>query len=250
MGVKRRGSAVVLRVRRDLAEAGFETDPPSATSGIASVSPDTPILKAQSLMESHDYSQLAVMSGPRSLKGAISWESIAKRSLYDDPPTMAKDALDASATVVSNDEALLDQVAKIADAGYVFVKNRTNEVTGIVTAADLSHEFAQLANPFLLIGEIEGWLRVVIDDRFEADELATYVDPDDPEREIDAAANLTFGDYIRLFQDVDAWQKLGFAADRQIFCDHLDRVRRTRNVTVHPDGVLVTLGGGSARVRW
>jgi len=204
----------------------------SAAGGLVSVGPDTPILEAQSLMERFDYSQLPVMSGDRTVKGVLSWESLAKAALYGTTVGMAQEA-STEAVVVSDSDPLLDHVDTIAEAGYVLVKDATNLITGIVTSADLSKAFADLANPFLLLGEIEGWLRRIVDRCFGADDLAAYVDPDDPDRQIEAAMNLTFGEYVRLFQDPDAWDKLGLRADRRVFCAHLDEVRETRNAIMH-----------------
>lgn len=272
-GVGRRGSGVTARIWRDLKGANLGTTPAfdsvpldasievvatqpvepevadeeaegpseatvtvgtltSAAKSLVSVAPDTPILEAQSLMERYDYSQVPVMSGERALKGVLSWESLAKAALYGVDVQHAKDATEA-AVVVADSDSLLDHVETIADAGYVLVRDETNAITGIVTTADLANAFADLANPFLLLGEIEGWLRRIVDRCFEPDDLAAYVDPDDPDRQIEAAMSLTFGEYVRLFQDPDAWEAIGLVADRKVFCAHLDEVRQIRNAIMH-----------------
>ncbi|MGB5756963.1 MAG: hypothetical protein WBM50_08615, partial [Acidimicrobiales bacterium] len=77
------------------------------------------------------------------------------------------------------------------------------------------------------------WLRQIVDAEFSADDLAGYVDPDDPDRQIEAASSLTFGEYVRLLQSPEAWDRLGLVADRAIFVDHLDEVRRVRNSIMH-----------------
>src|SRR5260370_29731839 len=53
----------------------------SAGRGVCSITPETPLLEAESLMMVNDYSQLAVMVVSLSLKGAITRESIAQASL-------------------------------------------------------------------------------------------------------------------------------------------------------------------------
>lgn len=204
----------------------------SAATELVFVAPDTPILEAQSLMERFDYSQLPIMSGERTVKGVLSWESLAKASLYGRNVDTAQHA-STTAVVVSDTDPLLDHVDVIAEAGYVLVKDGTGVITGIVTTADLSNAFADLANPFLLLGEIEAWLRRIVDRCFEPDDLAAYVDPDDPDRQIEAAMSLTFGEYVRLFQDPEAWERLALAADRRVFCAHLDEVRQIRNAIMH-----------------
>jgi len=278
--VKRRGNAVVTRILRDLGEtglvvrpsidqvalddtvtivlapSGIPSDPassdaisntvtigtlPSAGGGIASVPPDAPILEAQSIMESRDFSQLAVTEGDYVLKGAISWESIARSMLYSgSAPKTVREGMEPDAVTVFDDEPLLDHVATIAEAGYVFVRERSsNRLKGIVTSADLSHQFARLANPFLLIGEIERWLRLAVDSVFTPDELAAFVDPSDPDRQIEAAQSLTFGEYVRLFEDPESWARFGWRADRKVFTRHLDDVRVIRNSIMHfsPDPI-------------
>lgn len=205
---------------------------PSARGGVACVTKEDSLLKAQSLMESRDFSQLLVCSNLRQVDGAISWESIAREALYGNSAGNVRTATE-QAVIVDESEPLLEHIETIADAGFVFVHDHTKQVVGIVTAADLSAEFAKLANPFLLLGEIEGWLRRLVDSKFEAEDLAGYVDPDDPDRQIEAAQNLTFGEYVRLLQDPDAWETLGVVADRAVFCTHLDEVRQVRNSIMH-----------------
>lgn len=290
-GVRRRGSSVVVRVERDLAEHDISTIPrfdqvgidqiiairatssmpssgegssptsdaadglpnidssqehtitvgtlSSAGGGLASVVKEDTIRKAQSIMESRDFSQLAVTSGGRQLHGAISWESIAQTQMYGATPEFVKDAMEPNPVLVRDSDPLLDQVQAIADNGYIFVRDAHNELKGIVTSADLSSQFALLANPFLLIGEIERWLRTVVDGTLEADDLAAFADPDDVDREIDGAQHLTFGEYHRILQNPDVWDQIGWTVDRNIFCQHLEHVRDIRNAIMHfsPDPI-------------
>ena len=226
---------------------------PTAAAGVRAVSPDAPLLAAQSIMERHDYSQLAVLTGERDLKGVVSWESIAQASLYGPQPRFVREAMSTSPVVVDHDVPLLEHIETIAEAGYVFVRDETQRINGIVTASDLSYEFEKIANPFLLLGEIEGWLRQIVDATFTADDLAAYVDPSDPDRQIEAAQSLTFGEYVRLFQDVDAWSALALRADRKVFSAHVDEVRQIRNSIMHfsPDPLAEEdLDSIKALLRW
>ena len=50
---------------------------PAASKKVCSVAPDATFEEAITLMLIEDYSQLAVMTGPRQLKGAVSWKSLA-----------------------------------------------------------------------------------------------------------------------------------------------------------------------------
>jgi hypothetical protein len=91
----------------------------------------------------------------------------------------------------------------------------------------------------LLLSEIENLVRNMIGDRFSPAELASARDPSAIDRAIHTAADLTFGEYIRLLQNPDRWTKLGKPVDRAIFCENLDRVREIRNDVTHfdPDGI-------------
>ena len=91
-------------------------------------------------------------------RGAVSWESIGKAQIATEDPCLA-DTI-APATVVDHDALLLEQIAVIYDRGFVFVQNADrSRVSGIVTAADLTRQFGNLARPFVLIEEAENRLR-------------------------------------------------------------------------------------------
>src|SRR5207247_1173508 len=50
-----------------------------ANRGVLSVKPQDRLKLAVTLMLAHDFSQLPVMTGPRDLKGVVSWKSIGGR---------------------------------------------------------------------------------------------------------------------------------------------------------------------------
>jgi Mrr N-terminal domain/CBS domain len=203
---------------------------PSATGGIKSVSPHDDLIVAHSEMQAHDYSQLAVMEGPHSLKGAISWESIAK-ALLDDPSATLRDCIESNPAVVRTDQPLLDAAPAIAAAGYVFVTDK-NAVVGIITTADLTNQFTLLTRPFLLLGEIEIVIRAAINHRFTPQDLLEATDPND-DRTVEGAESLTLGEVHRFISNVENFDKLGWAADRRVVSTKLDIVRRIRNEVMH-----------------
>ncbi len=210
---------------------------PSAGSGLEMVRPQTSILEAIGLMESRDFSQLGVGSG-RELKGSISWEDVT-RARYRSESELVQHAMAENPIEVSFSEPLLQHVATIARKGFVFVRGKDNLLTGIVTSADLSVRFEELATPFLLIGQIEGWLRETLDWAFSTEQLGAAVDDDSDDREVESAKDLTFGEYLRLLQQPDNWNQVGWDAHRSVFCDHLDEVREIRNEVMHfsPDPI-------------
>jgi restriction system protein len=202
----------------------------SASSKVEFVAPDSDVSLATSIMLRYDYSQLAVMSGERTIRGAVSWESIAKAGVRRAGQSLS-DAVIA-ATIVNLDDDLLAQIPRIYDVGFVFVRDREQKICGIVTTADLSLEFGKLATPFFLIGEIERRLRRLVSDHFSADELAALGDLDG-RTEITTPHDTTLGDLQRLFGDRNNWPRLGWAIDRGQFIAALNEVREIRNEVVH-----------------
>jgi hypothetical protein len=103
----------------------------------------------------------------------------------------------------------------------------------------LTIQFRNLAEPFLLIGEIENQVRKLIHGKFSAEELQDARKENDPDRVIDGVAGLTFGDYVHLVENEDWWTKLMLKIDRAEFVKRLDHVRKIRNDVMHfdPDGL-------------
>ena len=262
-----RGSLVVQTIRNDLEEQGLVTDPdfasgyidnqvrlvrapaePSepvvaqevslkvghlraASQPVLSVRPDDSLARAQTLMILHDFSQLAVASTARSVQGAVTWESIGRKSIAREL-TCARDAC-VPAEEVEFDQDLLPLLPRIASAGYVLVRARDNTLSGIITAADVTVEFDALASPFFLLGEIERRLRLVIDEHFEPAELSKYRDPADEDRAVVNAEDLSLGEISRLVERPDVWERLNWRADRATFVQFMSDVKAVRNRLMH-----------------
>ena len=201
---------------------------PSATRGVVSVRPDQTLAEAQSLMSAYDYSQLAVMSGPRDLKGAVSWRSIAQAHLAKSEINSA-DATVRHPPEVRADLDLLGQIDVLYRTDYVFVRGGDDRVCGIVTTADLSNQFRDLTTPFFQLGEIEGRLRRCIDRVFSPDELRTATG----RAKLNSPAEMTFWQYIQLLNDDIRWQRMHWAVDRAMFIGFLDAARVVRNRVMH-----------------
>jgi predicted transcriptional regulator len=209
----------------------------SANCEVVSVPLDASLALAQSLMLKHDYSQLAVLSSPHKLRGAVSWKSIAQAELRN-PYNKLKDAV-IHAEVVDLDDDLLPLISTIIEREFVFVRCPDGTLSGIITMADLSFEYHQLARPFLLIGEIERRLRRCIAETFDSRTLGEAQDLRDVERRISGPDDLTFGEYVRLLGAPENWDKLQWNVDRKVFVATLEEVRVVRNEVMHfsPDPV-------------
>jgi CBS domain-containing protein len=198
------------------------------------VGPDAGVQEAVTVMLTNDFSQLPVMTSEREVKGVISWTSIGTRLALAKNGVHAKDLMDGHQEIRS-DASMFQAIPIIIQHQYVLVRGADNRITGIVTASDLSLQFQQLAEPFLLLGEIENHIRRILASKFSATELAEARDPSDTDRIVNEAADLTFGEYIRLLENPDRWAKLKLPIDRKTLIKQLDRVREIRNDVMHYD---------------
>ncbi len=137
--------------------------------------------------------------------------------------------------IIRADKSVFNALPIIVEHDYVIVQQADGTVSGIVTASDVTVQFRELAEPFLLIGEIENHIRTLLDDRFSPDELRMAIDPADTSRVITGVQDLTFGEYHRLLSNPESWAQLGLPIDRGVFCKRLDEVRQIRNDVMHFD---------------
>lgn len=210
----------------------------AANNAPVAVKPDATLSEAITLMLSNDFSQLPVMTSEREVKGVISWTSIGTRLALGINGNLVRELMDQSHEITA-DSSMFQAIPIIVQHQYVLVRGSDNRINGIVTASDLSLQFQQLAEPFLLLSEIENHIRRLIGNKFSTAELSQSGDPSDTERRISRVADMTFGEYIRLLENPDRWTKLQLSIDRSTFCKQLDRVRLIRNDVMHfdPDGI-------------
>lgn len=210
----------------------------SANKKPLGVPPDCPLKEVITLMLTNSYSQLPVLQGERTVKGMVSWSSIGVRLVLSREAATARDCMEP-AHEVSTGDSIFAAIGAIIEHQYVLVRSADGTVTGIVTATDLSVQFQQLAEPFLLLGEVENHLRRLIGGKFTAVELKSVRDDSDHDRDIESVADLTFGEYVRLLERPALWGRLALGIDRVTFVRELDRIRGIRNDVMHfdPDGI-------------
>ena len=211
----------------------------SANRKPVSVKPDEPLRRATTILMAENFSQLPVMTTEREVKGVVSWQSIGSRLALGDSNDGRVSQFMDDAIVVTIDTSLFDAIKVISEYSYVLVRAVDQTICGIVTAVDLSLQFRSLAEPFLLIGEIERYIRQIIYGKFSVAELQEVHREDDPNRMIEGVAGLTFGEYIRLMENEQRWLKLQLNIDRAGFLRNLNWIREIRNDVMHfdPDGL-------------
>ncbi|MFJ8939798.1 CBS domain-containing protein [Streptomyces sp. NPDC102365] len=202
---------------------------PSALGGVISVKPTATFEEAITLMVLHDFSQLAVLAGPHNLRGAVSWKSIA-RARHADPGAHLSQAI-VDARDVRYDHDLIDALPTLAEHDFVLVRDQRNAIAGIVTAADVAQAYGDLAGHFLLIGEMDRRLRQVIAGAFTLPEVTKLCDAKG--ERIASFGDMTVGDYKRVLENPELWERLGWPLDRKVFIDRLDEIRKIRNNVMH-----------------
>ena len=198
---------------------------------VLTITRDKTVEEATTVMMTHRYSQLPVTQDMRRIDGMISWRSMGRARASGDACEFVRDCLEP-VRILGQDAPFFDAVDTITEEEVVLVRGRDRTITGIVTTSDLSREYHQKAAPFLLLGEVEDRIRILID-RNLSEEIKQAKDPGDSGREIEEASDLTFGEYVRLLEKRKNWKKLRLGIDRKLFIGLLNDVREVRNDVMH-----------------
>jgi CBS domain-containing protein len=252
-------SMVVLTTPRDEPEEGARTEAPgedvlpaaeddegesdlnvrltvgnlTPLKGVESVSPHSPLEEAITKMVINDYSQLAVLNGPRTVRGAMTWRSIAQATHQKSDASVA-DAIDPRFEVVPYERDLIEVLPTLQQREFVFVTDESKAVMGIVTTADVAQHYGETATPFFQLGELDQTLRWILNRALDLPTIQPLCS-----RTISKFAELGFGDYQRILANREVWARLGWPLDRQVFIARLEEIRLIRNNVMHfhPDPI-------------
>ena len=198
---------------------------------VLTINRDKTVEEAITMMMTHRYSQLPVTQNMRDVDGMISWRSMGRARARGSVCEFVRDCLE-DVRILNQEAPFFEAVDTITEEEVVLVRGRDRAITGIVTTSDLSRAYHQRASPFLLLGEVEDGIRTLLDRSLSA-EIKQAKDPDDDAREIEEAADLTFGEYVRLLQVPENWKKLRLDIDGKLFVQLLNDVREVRNDVMH-----------------
>jgi predicted transcriptional regulator len=202
----------------------------AANRGVVSVSISDKLDKATTLMLFENYSQVAVMQGDRDVKGMISWESIARRSMQSPPPSTVQDSM-IEARIVNGTSSLFDTLPEVERYGYVLVRDK-GKITGIVTATDFATELASMSQAFMSIGTIERLIRNRLHPCLAEADFSHLEQHSRALTEKDFA-RLTFGENVRLMERPEIWGRLNVSVDKAEFTKRLIMIREIRNDVMH-----------------
>lgn len=134
----------------------------------------------------------------------------------------------------------------------MFVIDESTHVTGIVTSADLAGQFADRVQPFILVEEVEQRLRRIVDGALAGGRLTLATVREvlgDKKEKVQAAKDLTLGQYRPLFEVPGVWAALGLEVSHELFTRWAFAANEFRNNLMHfsPDplapGELATVQG-------
>ncbi|MUU78457.1 CBS domain-containing protein [Winogradskyella endarachnes] len=235
-----------VRINKKKQDAEIDYDPinrikllPSANKPPISINRDAELSEAITLMMLHDYSQLPVMSDTRKVDGIITWKTIGQCLTQNSSGKFVRDYMSKDVEILDYEAPLFDAIKKIISKETILVRNDKMEISGIVTTTDISEQFLMLTEPFLILEEIENHIRKILDGKFTLAEIKNYVKATDENKEIHLISDLTFGEYIRIMENAENWDRLNILIDRKTFIARLNEVRRIRNDVMHfhPDGI-------------
>ncbi len=203
-----------------------------ANSGLVSVKKETSLTEAITLMLQHDFSQLPILAGVRDVVGLVSWKSIGTALSLGKACSSVGDCME-EVVVLNIDEPIFKAVGIILEKEVVLVKDKSKSISGIVTGTDIGLLFHKLAEPFLIIEQIENLVRRILDDKLTFDDIKKVLDTESYDKEINSLSDLTFGHYVRIIENKALYEKLSLKVDRVILQKMLDDVRKVRNEVMH-----------------
>lgn len=202
------------------------------------VNNDASLLVATTIMQSNDYSQLPVINGNvRNLIGYISWETISRAMINGIKSLMVKDYIDSNIAVLSPETPLIEAIEIVKKHDFAVVLAKDKSLYGIVTVSDVTNQFIQESEAFVLLSELESHLRNLLRDKILVEDLVKLCCRTG--HEIDSIDEMSFGDYVAVFGNDEQWSKIDIAADRKTFIEELEAIRSIRNDVMHfrPVGV-------------
>jgi len=193
-------------------------------------SPGTSVRHAVTLMMENDYSQLPVLEDGKTIKGMFSWRSYGKRLAMGHKCVSVDDTMEP-APVLDLDASLFEAFAAVSRNDAVLIQNHEKKICGIVTAYDVSETFGTLVEPFLLIEEVEKYVRVILQGHVVEAELTEAVSMKKATDLRPKISDLNFGGYILLLKKVEMWNRLGLNLEQAVFVQNPSSVLKQSEMT-------------------
>ncbi len=201
---------------------------------------DDTLAKAITLMSTYNYTQLPVTSNDKkssSIVGYITWESIGEAKVHDKHNPLVKDYMRKGVSIISEDDPFLEILPVVLQKGFVLIESKEKEIIGIVTIADLIADYIAMTKKFLLLEQIENQVRALMNKKYKFKDVAPLLKEENT-RSLELES-LNFGDYERILENKENWDKLELPYDRGLIVHYLEDVRNIRNKVMHfaPTGI-------------
>lgn len=222
------------------------------------------LIKAETVMRLHNYSQLPVLNENGLLQSCITWESICFARSKGICTDVVKDYATEKYQIAMVNMPLLEAYELVYKHDYIIVVNEDALPIGIVTIADLTSKFIAWTGPYMLTSEVEQLIRQLCDDKYpkaqvlekckkhglsdilkilqwkkedaEHQEQIAKIDKilQSAQKPICSLDDLTFGQYLEILKDSTNWNLLNLPnVDKGIFLEQLNKVREIRNDVMH-----------------
>lgn len=204
-----------------------------------SITRDAPLKKAYLLLWKHEFTQLPVMNNDREILGIISWKSLAKGLIAQKDSDCVKDFMTNDFEVLDENTPLFEAIKTVIRTGIIFVKDKERKIKGPVTPSDLNEEFIEQIEPFILLEQIENFIRLILNDKIILEDLLKLLTIEDEQRKIQSISDMNFGEYLRVIENEEMWNILKLPFIKSDFTNELDEIRKIRNSVMHfhPDKI-------------
>lgn len=193
--------------------------------------PEWSLEKVETTMIMHEFSQLPILTSKKDqLKGTLTWASIAA-ARRNGKAEFANDAKVEGYFVAESSADLIDLVPRILEDEFIYYRDPSGIIVGILTASDLAGAFQLNAGPYIRVGEIEARIRQILD-RLPLPTLRAFL-KDSNVDSFKGASDMTFGEYVKALRSEQVWSDLGLPFDQGSCVTTLDKVRVIRNAIMH-----------------
>lgn len=189
--------------------------------------------KAIFIMLKNNFSQLPILSKKHDVcYGIITWKTIGRALSLEKECVKVLDCYEP-VVVLNYDEPLFKAVKIILEKEVVLVKNIENKISGIVTSTDIGEQFLILSEPFLLIEQIENFIRILLNEKLTYDDISKVLDLEKHEKKIEHISDFNFGHYVRIIENPELFEKININVNRRMLKEMLEAVNKIRNEVMH-----------------
>src|SRR5690606_7774192 len=133
--------------------------------------------------------------------------------------------------VAESSADLIDLVPRIIEDEFIYYRDPSGAIVGILTASDLAGAFQLNAGPYIRVGEIEARIRQILD-KLPLPTLRKFLKDQDV-ADFNGASDMTFGEHVKTLGDEKVWTSLDLPFDQGACVNTLEKVRVVRDAIMH-----------------